>query len=402
MDFLRRVILLLLVSASAYAKTTPISNPIPDLGFGSDGIVIKHDPSEFEMAIRFRSQFRFTYEDFGRDARQDVADFNVRRMRLRFDGTAFDDRFLYKIQLSFTRGDLDFDTVAYPNILRDAVIGWRLTDKSTFWFGQTKLPGNRQRVVSSGSQELVDRSLLNAIFNIDRDMGLQWYNQFGDERPFWVKLAISNGEGRARNNKNKEMSYTGRVEWLPLGEFTDGGDYFEADLAFEKKPKLSVGVVYNYNPGTNRIGGQTGELFSVGTDEYISRDLKTMFADLLFKYRGFAFSTEYARRDVDDPIVPVSATDFEAVYKGEAVTAQMSYRFANNVTPILRFTRLFPDAEIQSLENERTQYTVGLTKFLNRHQVKIQTDLTFEQARNSSLGLADDNVMFRMQLEYGI
>jgi hypothetical protein len=39
-------------------------------------------------------------------------------------------------------------------------------------FGQTKLPGNNQRVVSSGSLEFTDRTINNSRFNIDRDFGL--------------------------------------------------------------------------------------------------------------------------------------------------------------------------------------------------------------------------------------
>jgi hypothetical protein len=41
----------------------------------------------------------------------------------------------------------------------------------TIGFGQTKLPGNNQRVVSSGS-EFTDRTINNSRFNIDRDFGL--------------------------------------------------------------------------------------------------------------------------------------------------------------------------------------------------------------------------------------
>ncbi len=388
---------LFLCSENSFASR----NPIPDLGFGNEGLIIKHDPSDFEMAIQFRTQFRYSYENYD-SAQEDISDFNVRRMRLRFDGTAFDERFLYKIQLSFTRGDLDFDTVAYPNILRDAVIGWKLTEKSTFWLGQTKLPGNRQRVVSSGNQELVDRSLLNSTFNIDRDIGIQWYNQIGDVSPVWIKLAISNGEGRARNNQNKDISYTARVEWLPLGEFKDDGDYFEGDLAYEKTPKISLGTVYNINKDTNRIGGQTGDLISDGTDSLIGKDIQTLFFDYLLKYRGLAISGEFAKRMVDDPIVPISATENKAIYKGEAISTQISYNFANHISPIFRYTRLFPDDEILSLENAKTQYTFGLTKYLNKHQVKIQSDITLEQETNSFTALDRDNLFFRVQVEFGI
>lgn len=386
-------------SLFAEAGTT---SPIPELGFGSNGVIIQHDPSDFEMAIRFRTQSRFTYEDYDLATKEDTADFAVRRMRLRFDGTAFDDRFLYKIQLSFTRGDMDFETIGYPNILRDAVVGWKLTDKSTFWFGQTKLPGNRQRVASSGSQELVDRSLLNATFNIDRDIGLQWYNQFGSASPIWLKLAVTNGEGRARSNENKFLAYTSRVEWLPFGEFKDGGDYYEGDLAYETTPKISLGAVYSYNTGTNRLGGQTGALIDDGTGSVITRNIQTMFADFLLKYRGWAVSAEFAKRDANDPVVPISATANGAIYKGEGISAQVSYNLPNHFAPVIRYTRLFPDDEILSVLNAKTQYTIGLTKYLNKHQVKILGDLTLEQERNSQTGVSLDNTIFRLQLEYGI
>lgn len=393
------LLLLILMHSMAYAS----NSPIPNLGFGDNGVIIKHDPSDFEMAIRFRTQFRFTYEDSdSAKSKEDLVDFNVRRFRLRFDGTTFDERFLYKLQLSFTRGDLDYDTIGYPNILRDAVVGWKLTNKSTLWFGQTKLPGNRQRVASSGSQELVDRSLLNLTFNIDRDLGLQWYNQIGDKAPLWIKLAISNGEGRSRNNTNKFLAYTSRVEWLPLGSFKDGGDYFEGDLSYETTPKISLGAVYSYNAGTNRLGGQTGSLIDDGAGTLITRNIQTMFADFLFKYRGLAFSAEYAKRDANNPIVPISATENGAIYKGQGISAQISYVFPNKLSPILRYTRLFPDDEILSEVNAKTQYTIGLTKYLNQHKLKLMGDLTWEQERNSLSGISFDNTLFRLQIEYGI
>ena len=42
--------------------------------------------------------------------------------------------------------------------------------------GQGKLPGNRERVISSGNLQFVDRSRLNSRFNIDRDFGAQLLN----------------------------------------------------------------------------------------------------------------------------------------------------------------------------------------------------------------------------------
>ncbi len=60
-----------------------------------------------------------------------------------------------------------------PRYILDAVIKYNFSENFELWFGQTKLPGNIERVISSGNLQQVDRSLLNSRFNIDRDMGIQ-------------------------------------------------------------------------------------------------------------------------------------------------------------------------------------------------------------------------------------
>jgi hypothetical protein len=75
---------------------------------------------------------------------------------------------LYAIQLSFAPGDVgEFREGENINIIRDAVVFYRPNKHWNISFGQTKLPGNRQRVNSSGLQ-LTDRSINNTRFTIDR------------------------------------------------------------------------------------------------------------------------------------------------------------------------------------------------------------------------------------------
>ena len=75
---------------------------------------------------------------------------------------------------------------------------WNFSGNFVLWAGQTKLAGNRERVVSSGDLQMVDRSLLNSRFNIDRDIGLQLRHHFNLTDTFIVKevFSISQGEGR--------------------------------------------------------------------------------------------------------------------------------------------------------------------------------------------------------------
>jgi len=365
-----------LLSFYAFAEESSI---VKSLSYFKDGVVFEHEPTHFKSKFRFRVQNRFTYQtEESEQLKAKQADFSVRRMRLRYEGNAFDPRLLFKFQFSFTRGDMDFDRTNYPNILRDAVVGWKLTDKTTLWYGQTKLPGNRQRVISSGSQQFVDRSLLNATFNIDRDLGAQIHHQIGEERPLWIKGAISNGEGRATENKDNGLAYTGRIEWLPLGAFKDEGDYFEGDLSRESTPKISFGAVYSMNKKATRNGGQIGKQF---TTSGLNKDIETWFGDFLFKYQGFAFSSEYAKRTTDDAFFMDGSSDV-TIYAGDAVNTQFSYVTENNLEPAIRFTRLWASDETLNKENNRIQYTAGLSKYINHHKIKVQTDLTFDEQRN--------------------
>jgi phosphate-selective porin OprO/OprP len=380
----------------AFAEESTI---VESLSYFKDGVVFEHKPSHFKSKFRFRVQNRFTYQtEDSEDLKANQADFAVRRMRLRYEGNALDPRLLFKFQFSFTRGDMDFDRTNYPNILRDAVVGWKLSEKTTLWYGQTKLPGNRQRVISSSQQQFVDRSLLNATFNIDRDIGIQVHHQVGDSAPFWIKGAVTNGEGRATENKDNGLAYTARAEWLPLGVFTDEGDYFEGDLSRELTPKISFGAVYSLNKKATRNGGQIGRQF---TTPGLNQDMETWFGDFLLKFRGFSFASEFAKRTSSDAFFKDGANDI-TIYEGEALNTQISYIFENNVETALRFTRLWADSETLLGENDRLQYTAALSKYLNHHKIKVQTDLSFDEQKNRLENLYESAWIFRAQLEIGI
>ena len=394
---LKFLFLLLFISLNVFSQEAKLPE---SLSYFKDGVVFEHKPTNFKSKFRFRVQNRFTYEtEDSDDLDAKLADFTVRRMRLRYEGSALDPRLLFKFQFSFTRGDMDYDRTTYPNILRDAVVGWKFSDKTTFWYGQTKLPGNRQRVISSGAQQFVDRSLLNATFNIDRDLGAQIHHKMGEEKPVWIKLAVSNGEGRGTDNKDKGLAYTSRIEWLPLGEFKDEGDYFEADLAREATPKISIGAVYSYNKDTTRPGGQLGTQFS---QKGLNADIETWFVDFLYKYAGSSFSAEYAQRTTPDPFFKDGASDNVTIYKGEAINMQFGHVFNNNIEPAIRFTQLWADDETLNGENNRRQYTAAVSKYFSHHKVKLQTDLTYDKQDNSVTNVDSSAWIYRLQLEIGI
>ena len=140
-----------------------------------NGISISKD-SLFKLNLRFRMQNRFGLRtESGEDLAIEQIDFRVRRMRLRLDGYVLNPRIQYYIQLGFSKADLDLDGGDFAQPIRDAIIYYYLNPNFYFGFGQSKLPGNRERVVSSGNLQFVDRSIANGVFTLDRDFGFFAY-----------------------------------------------------------------------------------------------------------------------------------------------------------------------------------------------------------------------------------
>ncbi|HDZ15174.1 MAG TPA: porin, partial [Pricia sp.] len=190
--------------------------------------------------------------------------FLVRRARLKFDGFAYSPEFEYKIEIGLSNRDLSGAskfTGNAPLFTLDAVVKWNFYENLVLWFGQTKLPGNIERVISSGDLQQVDRSLLNSRFTIDRDIGFQLMHHFRITDNFQVreKLAFSQGEGRNVVTGNLGgHQYTARLELLPLGEFTANSDYESSDLNREKKPKLLLATSYDTNKNAVKTRSNQG------------------------------------------------------------------------------------------------------------------------------------------------
>ncbi len=221
------------------------STPTPYFSYGK-GLGITSPDSLFKLNIRFRIQNRLSLNSID-SWDNTLVEARVRRLRLRFDGFIYSPRLTYVLQLGFSKSDMDDGSnTGEPNIIRDAMVVYSIGKRFSLGLGQSKLPGNRQRVISSGDQQFVDRSIVNATFNVDRDFGVQaYYNNYLNNFYYVLRGAVTTGEGRNTTSSSSGLAYTGRLELLPFGPFSDGGDYFESDLSREPKPKFSCGLTFS-------------------------------------------------------------------------------------------------------------------------------------------------------------
>lgn len=402
-QFLLLFSLFTLLSFNVYAQN---QQPDVKLRFGK-GLQVTAADSSMHLKMEFRFQSLYNSQTGLGDGDEWESSLLIRRSRLKFSGWAVNPNLKYKVEMALSNKDLksssDFDeTSEAPKIILDAVVKWKFHKNLTLWAGQTKLPGNRERVVSSQKLELVDRSLVNSIFNIDRDMGLQLHGKYkiGNAviKPI---LSWSLGEGRnVTENNIGGYSYTGRLEYLPFGEFAGKGDYVEGDLKREPKPKLSVGATINLNQGASRQK-QSGKFLVDEEGNYFEHDLRTIFVDMMFKYKGFAVLGEYAHKEVTD-MDTSDASNLEnlvdangrSYLTGNGLSLQASYLFKKNWQVVGRYTTVAPNYDISFTGTN--EYTFGVSKYIVGHSLKVQSDVSLIDKD----GEDNNSLRYRLQMEF--
>lgn len=372
---------------------------LPYYSFGK-GIGITSPDSLFQFNIRFRLQNRATY--IKNDGERAAYDGQIRRLRLRFDGYVGNPKFLYAIQLSFAPGDVgEIKEGENINIIRDAVIFYRPNKHWNISFGQTKLPGNRQRVNSSGGLQLTDRTINNAKFTIDRDFGFQFHNmnEFKDKFSYNFKGAVSTGEGRNVTGKSDDgVAVTGKIELLPFGAFAKDGTYFEGDVMREPKPKLMLSGAFQQNNHARRTQGQ------LGNDLFEQRTMKSVLLDAMLKYRGFAAMMSYMSRTTNENAVtfnPLDLTESNFAYVGNGFDYQLSYNLKSNYEFIGRYSTQNVGDDIQAIVPNTREISFGVTKYIWEHAFKVQTEINFDKLQYDN-GTTKNNWYLRFQVEIGI
>lgn len=385
------------------AEVTELLRNMPNVEVGK-GITLQSKDNRYKMNMRLRLQglVGVTLNDDWSESKTEAC---IKRLHLRFDGHVFTPKVAYSIQLGYTPYDAKDLPDGGINILRDAMIYYVPSSSLNFGFGQTKLRGGRANINSSSALQFVDRSIVNSQFSIDRDFGIfgEFHNKFGKNFNYAIKASITTGDGRNFTvAKNSGLAYTARVELYPLGKFNGKGEVSEGDFYRETTPKLALGGAFSYNDRAGRVQGQKGSLLF----EDNRRSLQSWFADLIFKYQGFAFYTDLMGRICNDPVVTNEAGEVKQhVYTGWGVNVQASYMFRKNWEVALRHSSLLPDAGTAEYEGykSKNQATIAVSKYFLGHNLKVHADFSYNYATGATADyLGNERWQARLSVDVGI
>ena len=364
------------------------------------GLQVKSADDKFNLVTRLRLQTLGTVSNAsGEPAEMGVI---LRRARLQFIGNMYGKHNKFKSELAFSPKDLRFKDINGNNHPRETPLltwYWEFDHHrdATVRVGQSKIPFSRQRVISSGNQQMVDRSIANGEFNLDRDIGLDIRSKdFLGLGFLKYYLGVYNGEGRsAYSNGDSSLMYLGRVEVLPLGMFKD---YSEGDHQRLAKPGLSIGVGYAY---AAKAGGMKINRDGAPEDEGTT-DFHNVVADVTFKFKGLALSSEFFWRDgerndgdaLDDTGMEIPT---ESARNGMGWFAQAGYllpRLPIEVTG--RFGQIM--AADDSSIGDSNEAGVALSYYFAKHPFKLQAD-SF-QLWNDDIDDGTTRVRVQMQMAF--
>lgn len=402
------------VRNSKMGETTAVGQSGYKIG---NGYTLATRDGRFSLQIRGRMQLRYDVEHYnttGAAAKATAQALQMRRMRLLLQGAVFSPYVKYYLQFGFSPRDMENDLPSDApairrNPLRDARIEFDRLRDFTVWIGQFKVPFSRQRMLSSASMNFVDRSLVNAEFSLDRDVGVKVLSRdvggLGGRLAYYAGVFM--GEGRnSFDLGDTGLLYSGRLEVRPFGKFED---YYEGDVERMQRPGLSIAGGYAFQDRAHAARGVVGDLpLDRGTT-----DFHHVTADFVFKYGGFSLSSAFHLRKgfnrksggaVDAEGVEIPTV---AARSGAAWYAQAGYVVPKIPLEVVGRYGLIrnPYADKSSMIN-MDEVGGGLNYYFVGHDLKLQldyfrlSDQTMGATTAEALRHGTDRVRVQVQLYF--
>jgi hypothetical protein len=342
---------------------------IPETNFEmGQGLQFNFNKGDYQFKIGGMIQPQFSYR---KDSTAENKYYlNSKRSYFNISGKAAKEKISFLLQTDFS----------LSNPLLDAWVAYQPYSYLKFTFGQQlSFANNREMGFMENQLQFLDRSLLSTRFSSSgREFGLFVESNFSlGNMVFSPKAAITSGDGRNSFGASGTdydlggVKYSGRLDFLPLGGFTEGNELLVADIKYENKPKVVLGMAGSINKGATH---QTGE----GHGNFLLYD--NTGKNKLPDYRKLYYDVSGL-----NPIVPTEISELLSI--GTGFNVQVSYVWNKKYGIDFRYAKLNPefDGNYSSLIRNNEEFSYGFSKYINENNLKISTTIShlkFESQRS--------------------
>lgn len=375
-----------------------------------DGFVIASKRNEdldlsdlpFRLKINGWGQIRHTTSDVA-DPNVDLNQFQLKRGRLIFSGSAFTPDFSYYIQLDgrSSNGDtvrlldysLSYDIGHRRLGLERGVLGLRT--------GKYKMPFHMARSLSGKEFEFTDRSMASTFFDVNRSFAWGVYGKI-DPLPFPIfwEAALFNGlvtggaETGSSGTLDDNFAFSVRAHAEPIGEWDESA---LADFEQHKHLAMRCGCGFATSKidraGTSEFNslrvvdsGQT--LASILPLTVNSYDVSLFSVDVSTKYQGWSTSFEYYFRTVSSMDAPGMSNLFD-----HGLWLQTGwFAIPNRLQLLTRWSHIEGNSGTLGASNQSSEeISGGLAWYFRENHAKAVMDLTYLDGASISSSSLDIN-----------
>lgn len=327
--------------------------------------------NNYLLQIDFRGQFRASYPydnfpDESSDFNDEDTNLGISRARIKIGGYVYRPFYTFYFEQDIKGANLlDFRA----QIEKLPYLKLRV--------GQWKVRYSRERVISSGKQQGLDRSMINRIFTVDRQQGISIYGNLNGAKlanfNYWLSAFTGTGRGGGSND-DENLMYMLRLQWSPNEEVLA---FSGSDLKYHEKftSSLAIAGVTNTSPYTSFSTSGGGQLagFEPGLEGQYK--INQFMFETAFKFKGFSWQQELHYKNIDDTI-NVKQTTLIGNY------FQLGYFFHHILPKFPKHLEIFArqsfyDANIDLPDNNNYEYTIGCNWFFKGHKNKLTFDYSY-------------------------
>ncbi|MDA0214295.1 MAG: porin [Planctomycetota bacterium] len=358
------------------------------------GFFISSADGNFTLEVSGEIQARFAFNNQpsanrvpSNDSESAEYGFEMRRVKIGFDGNILDPSWTYKIRLGWnqnfpiTQTSTNFQNTLNNPVLEQAFIRKDFGNGFAVKTGQWKSNFNYEESVSSTDQQLVERTLVNQYFNTKWIQGVELeyqtehlranvnYNDGGGNRNLGV-ASLGNESGN-----NVEWATAGRVALKLAGEWKQ----FREVMSFRGSDDgMQIAAAYNWQRGgSNNVfhGDFVGN--SDGVNLSYTADFNARFSGVSF-FAAFLGNTFYSRPDGAAPVNSYGAVVQGGYFVSEDVELAARWEWLNvsgGTTDIA--TGPTPGTASAINAQHFSIYTVGANYYISKNAIKLNGDVGY-------------------------